>query len=116
MRFFYLYDKHRQPTTCVATEKQGDEVIFAVATLNPLDKLKKRAGRGIAATRLSGEMSASIHLSATPFHVKLAIVTAIAQGKGYPGRSRKAAKRWIREQAEKKAEAEKALAAAMKKE
>ena len=90
VRVTYLRDKKKFPVACVASKPVDKNVVFSLATWNPLDKFEKKTGRDMAAERLEkGEYSGTFPVNDSKL-IRLRLLAEISHAK-VPGRARKAA-------------------------
>jgi hypothetical protein len=92
-RLFYLRDANKRPIAAVATELKTSDVVFAVATHNPIDPFDRKRGREIAFNRIQSRKG--VFNVPTGTGVKRRVIEKIAETDLYPQRTREAAKLWL---------------------
>lgn len=107
LRFIYLRDQNKQPHACVAVafNKKTKQVVYALSSLNPMDKFNREVARDLAVGRLlqrGNELDLS-DLENPDCHTITRVILKdllTLDNDDLPSRARKLAKRWLAKDAE----------------
>ena len=95
IRFIYLRDSNRRPVGCIATRRDGDNLLYQLSIANPKDQFNKSLARYIATERLTEKPVALDASGMNSGHALSALVMTSLLNSRHT-RAKMAAKLWLK--------------------